>query len=679
MSEELKPDVIKSSDVVDNVACSESGKEIIAGKDNLSATETKPGEVSVKENKISDSVAVDKAATEEEKKSVLTETPLIQDKSEVELADKPKAEGEEDDDEQTEETSVNYAELTLAQLTNAFETLSADKERMKKSKEAEAIKAAFYKKLSKEKAEAGYSANVDEPDESSNVDEEAAGKAVEENAQKENPFEVIESGFKAIYNKFKKERADYNRKQELEREDNLKKKEAVIEDLKALIEKQEDVNATFPDFRAIQTRWREIGPVPVQSFRDLNNTYQFYVEQFYDKVQINRDMRDLDFKKNLEAKEEFCQAAEKLSDNKNVLEAFKELQKLHEQWKEYGPVAKEFRDQIWDRFKAATAVINKKYQAYFEDLKTQHAENLEAKKELCEKVEAIANKEDIKSSNEWNSLSKEIADIQKEWRTIGFATKKENQNIYDRFRAACDKFFERKRLFYTDFKDSMNANLDKKMALIEQAESIKTSTEWRKTTDQFINLQKQWKEIGAVPRKKSEQLWKRFRAACDEFFTERDKQNKPENDFYGNLKAKKALIDEIKAFNTEDATLKQDAAQSFNERWLSIGFVPFKEKDSIAAAFKEAMSEKFPDFQLNSNRDRGGRPQKGPLSEKDRLVQKYNRLQQDIDTCENNIGFFTASKTSAALIQQMEKRIEAAKKELASLEEQIRNIEETQE
>lgn len=677
MSEELKPDVIKSSDVVDNVACSESGKEIMAGKENLSATETKPDEASVKENKISDSMAVDKAATEVEKESVLTENSLIQDKAEVELADKPKAEKEED--EQPEETSVNYAELTLAQLTNAFETLSADKERMKKSKEAEAIKAAFYKKLSKEKAEAGYSANVDETDESSHVDEEAAGKAVEENAQKENPFEVIESGFKAIYNKFKKERADYNRKQELEREDNLKKKEAVIEDLKALIDKQEDINATFPDFRAIQTRWREIGPVPVQSFRDLNNTYQFYVEQFYDKVQINRDMRDLDFKKNLEAKEEFCQAAEKLSDNKNVLEAFKELQKLHEQWKEYGPVAKEFRDQIWDRFKAATAVINKKYQAYFEDLKAQHAENLEAKKELCEKVEAIANKEDIKSSNEWNSLSKEIADIQKVWRTIGFATKKENQNIYDRFRAACDKFFERKRLFYTDFKDSMNANLDKKMALIEQAESIKTSTEWRKTTDQFINLQKQWKEIGAVPRKKSEQLWKRFRAACDEFFTERDKQNKPENDFYGNLKAKKALIDEIKAFNTEDATLKQDAAQSFNERWLSIGFVPFKEKDSIAAAFKEAMSEKFPDFQPHSNRDRGGRPQKGPMSEKDRLVQKYNRLQQDIDTCENNIGFFTASKTSAALIQQMEKRIEAAKKELASLEEQIRNIEETQE
>ena len=225
MSEELKPDVIKSSDVVDNVACSESGKEIMAGKDNLSATETKPDEASVKENKISDSVAVDKAATEEEKKSVLTETPLIQDKSEVELADKPKAE-EEDDNEQTEETSVNYAELTLAQLTNAFETLSADKDRMKKSKEAEAIKAAFYKKLSKEKAEAGYSANVDEPDESSHVDEEAAGNVVEENAQKENPFEVIESGFKAIYNKFKKERADYNRKQELEREDNLKKKEA---------------------------------------------------------------------------------------------------------------------------------------------------------------------------------------------------------------------------------------------------------------------------------------------------------------------------------------------------------------------------------------------------------------------------------------------------------------------
>lgn len=633
-----------SSDVVENAA-SESGKEIIATEEVIPVSET---------------------VAEAEK--------LAESKPDSEIETVPSAEDE------AEEHVVNYSELSLAELTSAFEALAADADIMKKSKEAEAIKTAFYKKLSKEKADAGYSASVNEPTESSPI-EDTSSEAVEESSEKQNPFEVIESGFKALYNKFKKERAEYNRKLDLERENNLKKKEAVIEDLKMLIDKQEDVSATFPDFRAIQTRWREIGPVPVQNFRNLNDTYQFYVEQFYDKVQLNRDMRDLDFKKNLEAKEGFCESAEKLSENNNVLEAFKELQKLHEQWKEYGPVAKEFRDQIWDRFKAATAIINKKYQAYFEELKAQHAENLEAKRELCEKVEAIANKEDIKSSNEWNALSKEIADIQKEWRTIGFATKKENQNIYDRFRTACDKFFERKRVFYSEFKDSMNVNLDKKMSLIEEAEAIKSNTDWKKTTDMFISLQKQWKEIGAVPRKKSEQLWKRFRAACDEFFTERDKHSKPENDFYGNLKSKKALIEEIKAFNSDDPTLKRDAAQSFNERWQAIGFVPFKEKDSIAAAFKEAMAEKFPDFQLRQSRGgsrQGGRPQRGPVTEKDRLVLKYNQLQQDIDTYENNIGFFAASKNSAALIQQMEKRIETAKKELQTLEEQIRNIEETQ-
>lgn len=256
-------------------------------------------------------------------------------------------------------------------------------------------------------------------------------------------------------------------------------------------------------------------------------------------MQINRDLRDLDFKKNLEAKEEFCQEAERLSENENVVDAFKELQKLHEQWKEFGPVAKEFRDQIWDRFKAATSVINKKYQAYFEEQKEKQAENLVAKTALCEKVEAIADKEDIKSSNEWNALSKEIEDIQKEWKTIGFASKKENQKIYDRFRAACDKFFGRKRDFYVQFKDNMNGNLEKKMAIITEAEALKTSTDWKKTTDRFIALQNQWKEIGAVPRKKSEQIWKRFRAACDEFFTERDKHATPENNYAANLKSKK--------------------------------------------------------------------------------------------------------------------------------------------
>ena len=570
------------------------------------------------------------------------------------------------------EPAVNYSEKTLAELIRLFEELVQNEERMKMSKEAEAIKSAFYKRLQKEKAEAGLVTADPAPE----AEETEETEAPAEDTVSENPFAEVERGFKDLYNKYKKERAEYNRQLEKEREDNLAKKEAVIADLKALLEKQEDVNATFPEFREIQNRWRAIGPVPAQSYRNINETYQLYVEQFYDMVKINRELRDLDFKKNLEAKEQFCAYAEKLAENPNVVEAFRELQKLHEQWKEFGPVAKEYRDQIWDRFKAATAVINKKYQAFFEGIKEQQAENLVKKTALCEKVEEIAERE-VTNSNEWNAFSKEIEDVQKEWKTIGFASKKENQKIYDRFRAACDKFYGRKRDFYTEYKDSINANLEKKISLCEAAEALKSSTEWKKATDQFINLQKQWKEIGAVPRKKSEQLWKRFRAACDEFFAERDKNAKPENDFYGNLKAKQRLIEEIKAYEIKNDDSDAAAMQDFQKRWQEIGFVPFKEKDNIAQAYKEALNLKFPNNGRGANRrGRGARP---ALSEKDRLIQKYNQLEQDIVTYENNIGFFSMSKNSAPLVKQMEERIAQSKEELKALAEQIRVLTEAEE
>lgn len=581
------------------------------------------------------------------------------------------------------EAPADLGNLSLAELSDLFDKLSQAEDRMKRYKEAEAIKSAFYKKLSKEKAEAGLGAKVDEPSSREDVVEEVA-PVTQTLEVKDNPFEAMETAFKGVYANYKKERAEYNRQQDAQREDNFAKKQAVIEDLKNLVEKQEDVNSTFPAFRELQNRWREIGPVPATKFRDLNDTYQFYVEKFYDMVKINRDLRDLDFKKNLEAKEAFCQAAEKLSENENVVEAFRELQKLHEQWKEFGPVAKEFRDSIWDRFKAATAVINKKYQAYFEGQKEKQQENLAEKTKLCEQVEAIAGKE-VKSSNEWNTLSTEIEEIQKTWRTIGFATRKENQKIYDRFRAACDKFFTRKREYYSQFKDSMNENMEKKLSLIEQAEALKDSKEWKKTTEALIALQKQWKEIGAVPRKKSEQLWKRFRAACDEFFNERDKNAKPENDFYGNLKAKKALVEEINEYALSgDAAADREAARAFADRWQGIGFVPFKEKDAIQASYTEAMKAKFPDFSPRGPRQGGGNAGRGggsrkPLSEKDRLVQQYNKLQQDIDTYENNIGFFSTSKNSAPLIQKMQERIDAAKQELKDLEAKIRKAEESEE
>ncbi|MBR4233582.1 MAG: DUF349 domain-containing protein, partial [Bacteroidales bacterium] len=356
------------------------------------------------------------------------------------------------------EQEANLADKSLAELSELFEKLKASAERMSRSKEAEAIKSAFYKLLGRLKGESG-------------VSEEAE-------SSQDNPFEAVEQNFKAMYADYKKERAEYNKEQDARREENLAKKQAIIEELKALVEGQEDVSSQFPAFRELQNRWREAGPVPATAFRDVNDTYQFYVEKFYDMVKINRDLRDLDFRKNLEAKQAFCEAAEKLADNENVVSAFHELQKLHEQWKEYGPVAKEYRDDIWNRFKAATAVVNKRYQAHFEGLKEQQADNLVKKTELCERTEAVAARE-IKNTAEWNAASKEIEEIQAAWRRIGYATKKENQKIYDRFRAACDALYTRKREFSSGIKDSMNDNLEKKLALIEQAEALKSSTEWK--------------------------------------------------------------------------------------------------------------------------------------------------------------------------------------------------------
>ena len=576
---------------------------------------------------------------EEEKEETATEA---REEPKEDLKEEPK---EAPKEEQKEE---NLADKTLAELSEMFRSLKESADSMLRSKEAENIKSAFYKLLGKLK-----------------------GENPEDQNSLTNPFVAVEENFKAVYADYKKERAEYNREQDARREENLATKKAIIEELKAIVENNEDASASFPAFRDIQNRWREAGPVPVNAYRDINDTYQFYVEKFYDMVKISRDLRDLDFQKNLEAKEKFCEIAEKLAEDENVVNAFHELQKLHEQWKEFGPVAKEKRDDIWNRFKAATAVINKHYQAHFESQKEEQVANLAAKQELCEQVEAIADKE-VNSSSEWNELSRKIEEIQAKWRTIGFATRKENQKVYDRFRAACDKFFGRKRDYYAGFKDSMNANLEKKMSIIEKAEALKSSTEWKKATDQFIELQKQWKEIGAVPRKKSEQIWKRFRAACDEFFAERDKNAKPENDFHGNLKAKKKIIEEIEAYTpSADEAANAEALRAFNERWQAIGHVPFKEKDAVNSAFRNAVREKFP---LNQRpAAKGG---KAPRSAKELLLDKYHSLQQDVTTYENNIGFFSASKNSEPLIKQMQERIEQAKAELKELEQKIRQTEE---
>ena len=529
--------------------------------------------------------------------------------------------------------SSELEKFSLEELTLELKRLGTLEDRMSYSKDVEAIKSAFYRLLAKQKADAG-----------------AAGEAVSDK------FTLLEEEFKAVYGDFKREKAEFNKEQEQQRLENLHKKTALIQELKDLVDNLNDVQAAFPALRDIQARWREIGQVPASDYRNVNDTYQYLVERFYDMVQINHDLRDLDFKKNLEAKEELCAQAEQLAQSEDVLSAFNTLQRLHEQWKEIGPVAKEYRDSIWERFKAATSQINKAYQAHFEEIKAGFAANLKAKEALCVEVEEIAGKQDIEDAAQWNALSKQIEQIQQQWKTIGFASRKDNQKIYDRFRAACDCFYARKRDYFLNVKGVMDQNIRKKEAIIAQAEQLKTSTDWKKTTDQFIALQKQWKEIGAVPRKKSEQLWKRFRAACDEFFANRDANAKPENDFHGNLKAKKALIAEIEAYVPKEGESREAAQAEFLRRYREIGFVPFKGKDNIAKAFKEAMQQAFP-----------------PVLGRNELIRKYNALQQEIVTYENNIGFFSNSKNSEPLIAQMRERIAKAKEELVKIEEQIRS------
>ena len=603
----------------------------------------------------------------------------------------------------SEEELKKLASKSLKEIVEAFRNLVDNGDIMELNRQAEYIKATFYKVLKEEKIASGYhvlpgaadyvpsqeeeemqdALSEEQMAETETVEEEEAVEAADAQAPVSvNPFIEIERAFKELYARYKGRRAVYFQNLEKEKQANLDKKQEVIEELKNLLETTEDLNRTFPEFRALQAKWREIGPVPQTSVKDIYETYQHYVEKFYDYVKINNELRDLDFKKNLEAKTVLCERAEALEKSPNVVEAFAQLQKLHEEWKEYGPVAKEFREEIWDRFRAATSRINKMHQAYFENLKVQQKENLIAKTALCEKAEGLADK-DIKDSNGWNAVTKEFEEIQKEWRKIGFASKKDNQKIYDRFRAACDKFYNRKRDFYADFKEQMSSNMEKKIALCEQAEAVMDSTDWKKTSDYLISLQKQWKEVGPVSRKKSDQVWARFRAACDHFFDNKEKNfGGVDPQYVDNLKAKQAIIDEIGSYvPTGDMRADDRAARDFADRWNAVGFVPFKEKEKINDSYRAAMAEKFPDFRISGGgrgrapRQRGGRVETSPArQERERLLQKFRKLESEIATYENNIGFFASSKKADSLVREFQKKIDAAKEELAALEEKIHKL-----
>ena len=581
-------------------------------------------------------------------------------------------------DVQIVEQQVPYANLSLPEILLEFDRLLNQSDSTELMRNAELLKTFFYKGLRKERGEkpnpettALQSEGEEEPDE------------VEMGAGESPLYADEENAFKRMYGKYKSLRAEFAKHQELQKDHNLQLKQAIIDELKVLVEKQEDLNHTFPEFRALQMRWKEVGPVPIAHTKDIWDTYQHFVEKFYDYVKINNELRDLDFKKNLEQKTLLCEKAEELLLEPAILPAFHKLQKLHEEWRESGPVAREHREQIWERFKATTSAINKKHQEYFEEQKEAQKKNYKEKIMLCEKAEEIAGMEPG-DANDWNKRSKDIENLQKVWRTIGFASKKENQKVYDRFRTACNKFYDAKRRFYSQYKQSMQGNYERKMALCEQAEALQNSDEWRKTSDLFINLQRQWKEIGPVSRKQSDVIWKRFRSACDAFFENKTKHfSAIDENFEENLKKKEAMLKEIRNYvRSGNSNESLAALKEFQRRWAEIGFVPIKDKERIQTAYSQALDLIFNNLRASEGERKLNKFKrriedmhtngKSVRSEREKLLYKFRQMESDIALWENNIGFFAKSKNADSMISEMNRKIAMAREELLLLEEQIK-------
>ena len=531
----------------------------------------------------------------------------------------------------------------------------------------EAIKIAFYK-LHRAKVEAERKAFL-----------EAGG-----NEEVFTPSaDADEIRFKELFALYRSERDKHIAELEANKEQNLKLKLALIEELKELINSDETMNTTFARFRELQQRWKEIGLVPQQNVKDLWETYNLYVENFYNFIKINKELRDLDLKKNYEIKISLCEQAEELTLETQIVEAFRRLQKLHDEWRETGPVAAEFKEALWERFKEASSRINKRHQEHFESLKAEQTKNLALKLELCEKVEALVARP-IVSRKDWNKASEELLEIQKVWKTIGFAPKRDNNRIYERFRAACDKFFDLKREYYAGQKSEMEHNLALKTELCAEAETLAMSEDWKRATDELIALQARWKEVGPVARRHSDAIWKRFRAACDKFF-ERKAQHfaSVDSQHEENLKLKQALLEEMRAADIKAGGF--EAIKAFQRRWSQIGFVPIKFKDALQKEYKAIVDGMFAtlrsserDRSINRFRERVTTMKgSGQLrSERERLFNKVRQMEQDIATLENNIGFFSKSKNADALIADVREKIERTKRDMAEIIEKIRLIDE---
>ena len=519
--------------------------------------------------------------------------------------------------------------------------------------------------------------------------EEAQKKYLEEGGDPEK-YQLLpdedEKAFKAEMAIIREKRAKVFMEQEAEKQENLKHKLEIIDKIKAMATSPDEANKSYQEFKALQQEWKEIKAVPAEKANELWRNYQLYVEQFYDLLNLNREAREYDFKKNLDLKTKLCEAAEKLDEEPDVISAFHQLQELHQQYREIGPVAKELREEIWARFKAASTVINKKHQQHFESLRQQEETNLARKTELCEKVEAIG-KEENNTANDWEKRTKEIMEIQTEWKTIGFAPQKMNVKIFERFRAACDDFFNRKAEFFKQLKERLAENAAKKKALVEKAQALCDSTEWKSTSDKLIALQKEWKTIGTTQKKIGDQLWNDFLTACNKFFEARNAANAgTRNEEHANLAKKRGIIEQLKALAEEAGDNLQEKVQQLIAEYNAVGHVPFKEKDKVYAEFHEIVDKLYKEFHISNARRRldnfksnlknvAKRGEDALDSERGRLMRRYEQLKQEIQTYENNLGFLNASsKKGNSLIDEMNRKVQKLKDDAQLVREKIKAI-----
>lgn len=606
-----------------------------------------------------------KTLTEE----AMAETAPVTDEVIPEMVDLP-----EQDDEEVLEDNTDLDGLNKLQLVEMLEELVQDSDVQNIKDKVAAIRLHF-NKLNKE-------------DMDNELEKFLQGGGEADSFQHvEDP---AEQRFNAAFGIFKNNRAKQNEDLEKQKQDNLAKKQGILDELKEIIASEESLKKTYDDFRALQDRWKEIGPVPAADNANLWNNYHFLVEKFFDKVRIGRELRDLDMKKNLDAKIELCEKAEELLDEKSITKAFKALQKLHEDWKEIGPVPQDKKDEIWERFKAATDKINAIRREHYAKIEEEQTANLEAKKALCEKAEEIVG-EDYPSVNAWQKKSTELSEIFGVWKTVGPAGKKENEEIWQRFRGAMDSFFAKKKAFFAGLKDRQTENLERKTQLCLEAEALMESTEWKNATEQMKKLQEEWKTIGPVPKRHTDKIWKRFRAACDTFFTRKNEHfsgRRTEED--ANLAAKRALLDEIKAFELgTNRNENMDAIKAFQKRWIEIGYVPMKHKDAINKEYRELIDGLFDTMRKNQNEASTNEFREMMESWKDdpnagdrvrregnKLQTRIQKLRDEIAVLENNIGFFAKSKNAELMRAEYEKKINKAKEDLKVLEEKLKIAEE---